>query len=269
MQRVLAVSPHLDDAVYSCGGTLARLAAGGATVTIATVFTRTATGGAGAGGLDVMAVRRAEDRTATARLGADRAVHLDFPDAPYRGYGGPGALFRPRLRDDRIVADVADGLLELVGDLRPDLLLVPQGVGGHVDHLLVVDAVLRALADLGGEGRPQPGAVAWWTDTPAAIPVGLRAAAGGPPRTAGAPDGADAAPWVAAGFPEVAVPLDGALARKLAAAAAYATRLGPAFGGERAMRAVLGAFAAAEGQRFGLDVPAEVLRAPSGAPLPR
>jgi hypothetical protein len=67
----------------------------------------------------------------------------------------------------------------------------------------------------------------------------------------------------------VAVPLDGALARKLAAAAAYATRLGPAFGGERAMRAVLGAFAAVEGERFGLDVPAEVLRAPSGAPLPR
>ncbi len=97
--------------------------------------------------------------------------------------------------------------------------------------------MLRALADLGGEGRPQPGAVAWWTDTPAAITPGLRQVAGGPP---GAPVDPDPSPWVAAGFPEVAVPLDGALARKLAAAAAYATRLDPTFGGEHGMRAVLG-----------------------------
>ena len=47
--RVVAVSPHLDDAVFSAGGTLARLAAAGHEVTVVTVFTgsvaRTTTAG--------------------------------------------------------------------------------------------------------------------------------------------------------------------------------------------------------------------------------
>ncbi len=266
MERVLAVSPHLDDAVFSCGGTLARLAAGGAAVTMATVFTRTAPGRAGAGGIDVMAVRRAEDRTAAARLGADRAVHLDFPDAPHRGYGGPGALLRPRLRADRIVADVADDLLELIAGLRPDLLLVPQGVGGHSTTCWSSTRCCGrwpTWAARAGRSRARwPGGP---TPPPPSRPACARSRAGRPVP----PSTRTRRPGSPRGFPEVAVPLDGALARKLAAAAAYATRLDPTFGGEHGMRAVLGAFAAAEGARFRLDGPAEVLRAPSGAPLPR
>ena len=34
----LALSPHLDDAVFSCGGTLARLAGAGWRVVVATLF---------------------------------------------------------------------------------------------------------------------------------------------------------------------------------------------------------------------------------------
>ena len=39
MPTALALSPHLDDAAFSAGGTLVRLAAGGWQVVMATVFT--------------------------------------------------------------------------------------------------------------------------------------------------------------------------------------------------------------------------------------
>jgi len=88
------LAPHLDDAVFSCGGLMARQAANDEGVTVVTVcagdtpvgeLTAFAVelhrrwGGAGS----PIAARRAEDRMACGRLGAS-AVHLEVPDAVYR-----------------------------------------------------------------------------------------------------------------------------------------------------------------------------------------
>ena len=157
--KVVAVSPHLDDAAFSVGGTLAALVDAGHDVTVVTCFTRSVLDPTGfalacqtdkgiAAGVDYMALRRDEDSQAMRVLGVAYA-RLALPEAPHRGYDSPAALFAG-VRDD----DPLD-LLPHLRDLDADVLLAPQGLGAHVDHLQVV----RAVAAL---GRP----TAWWRDAP-------------------------------------------------------------------------------------------------------
>ena len=95
-RTALLVSPHLDDAAFSCGGLAAMLARAGWRVVIATLFTRSVHPATGfalacqrdkglADEVDYMALRRAEDVSAVACLGAE-AWHGDLPEAPHRGY---------------------------------------------------------------------------------------------------------------------------------------------------------------------------------------
>ena len=225
-RAVLALSPHLDDAAFSCGGTLALLAQAGWEVTICTAFTRSVSDPIGfalacqldkglPAEVDYMALRRAEDAAACARLGA-RPLWLDFVEAPHRGYDSAPALFAPPRAEDGIAAPLAHALACLL-DPTPDLLLAPQAVGGHVDHVLLV----RALRAVLPPGLP----VLWWTD----FPYSAR------------PHSHPARPFAAemAALPERAVAGDAAA--RLAACRAYATQLGFQFGGPEGLARALDA----------------------------
>lgn len=214
--RVLAVSPHLDDAAFSVGGALALLSDAGHEVTVVTCFTASVDGPTGFAlacqtdkGLppevDYLALRRAEDLAAQSVLGAT-AVHLPLPEAPHRGYDSAPALFAGVRPDDLVWHDVAEAL----APYDADLWLAPQALGSHVDHLQVV----RAVASL---GRP----TAWWQD----VPYVLRQ-----PTAAPASD----LPGALVGC---ALRSDGD--RRGDACAAYATQLGFQFGGEGPMREAL------------------------------
>ena len=248
---VLAVSPHLDDAVFSAGGALATAAAAGHTVVVATVFTRSVpdpTGFAlacqtdkGLGPeVDYMALRRDEDADACGRIGAE-AIRLGLPEAPHRGYDSAAALFDGVRADDAETwRAVCDRLAPVVAAHEPDLILSCQGLGGHVDHAHVVRAVQEV-------GREAPDIVSWWRD----VPYALRDAAAEPHAAL-------------AGLQRVGLPLAvEALTVKLDACTAYGSQLGYQFGRDddrepaEAMRERLAAFADAEGARFGFQRPAE------------
>ena len=87
--RLAVLSPHLDDAAFSLGATIAKSARAGARVTIATVFAGDPASRKPAGDWDRRAgfrsasdaarARREEDRRACSILGAD-PVWLDFED---------------------------------------------------------------------------------------------------------------------------------------------------------------------------------------------
>ena len=167
MTRILLVSPHLDDAVFSMGGIAATLAATGAQVTMATAFTRSvhpATGFALAcqldkglsADIDYMALRRNEDAAAARVLGVD-PVWLDLPEAPHRGYDNAAALFSGPREDDAVADALADAVAPLVAEA--DWVFAPQGLGGHVDHGRVIAALLAV----------GPRRIAWWEDTPYVI----------------------------------------------------------------------------------------------------
>ncbi len=210
------MSPHLDDAAFSVGGTLATLAAAGHEVTVVTCFTASVPDPAGFAlacqldkGLpadaDYMALRRAEDAAAMAVLGVT-PVHLELPEAPHRGYDSAPDLFAGVHDGDDVHLDVAAAL----DPLAADIWLAPQALGGHVDHL----QVLRAVAAL---DRP----VLWWRDSPYVL------------RDPAAVPGPD----LPAGLAEVRLPQD--LDRRADACACYATQLGFQFGGPERMRTAL------------------------------
>lgn len=149
------LSPHLDDAVLSCGGRLGKQTALGQRALVVTVCA----GDTPAGPLSDFAqelhdrwelprsavdARRVEDRAAVGLLGAD-ALHLPLPDCIYRR-GEPGgealyesveAIFGPlHPLEWSLSLEVAAWLAEY-GPLRPDTLVyVPLGIGSHVDHQL-------------------------------------------------------------------------------------------------------------------------------------
>ena len=214
--RITAISPHLDDAAFSAGGTLAALAAAGHEVSVVTCFTRSVPDPQGFAlacqtdkGLgpevDYMALRRAEDSRALAVLGV-RPVHLDLPEAPHRGYGTAADLFAGVHPDDHVDRDL-DPLLR---DLPGDLWLAPQGIGAHADHL----QVLRVVARLDGP-------VLWWRDSPYVL------------RFPDARPGADLPAGLAP------VELDQDRSRRADACACYASQLGLQFGGVPRMREAL------------------------------
>lgn len=162
------LSPHLDDAVLSCGGQLHDLVRAGQRLLVVTAMagdaplelsplaedlhrTWTPHFDSGAVGThEVMAARRREDVAACRKLGVD-FLHLALPDALYRRHPSTGAplyptlasLFgRPRPEDDAL----ADELAERLASLPPaERVVAPLGAGRHVDHLLVRRAAERAF----------------------------------------------------------------------------------------------------------------------------
>jgi LmbE family N-acetylglucosaminyl deacetylase len=169
---VVAVSPHLDDAVLSCGALLEHLARR-CPVTVVTVFTAASPRPwplpasrqmRAIGEPDAERFyrqRQEEDSAVLADMGVGRA-HLGFPDALFRRVGpGPGRLpGRPRrpayptfrfdaargriaAADARLTDEVAVAIGSVAGDAR--LVLAPLGVGRHVDHL-ITRAAIRDLA---------------------------------------------------------------------------------------------------------------------------
>ncbi len=236
-RTALAISPHLDDAVFSAGGTLARLADRGWRVVAATVFSASVAEPDGfalacqldkglSRDVDYMALRRAEDATACATIGVE-PVFLPFREAPHRGYGSRDALFGPVREDDAVAAAVGRSLSALLVRLRPDLVLAPQAIGGHVDHVVTV----RALGTL-----PAGVPVLWWHDFP-------YVARGSAPATPCADR--------FAGLAGRAVEVD--LARKSRACAAYRSQIGFQFGGEHGLATALGETGGVE--RFLVDAP--------------
>lgn len=164
--RHIFLSPHFDDVVYSCGGTLAVQASLGLRPLVITIF-----GGLPAQDLqlspyaaaihqkmdasnlnahDLVETRRKEDAKALGVIDADY-LWLDYIDAIYRGspayYTTNEELMGGEVHPDDMWIDrqLAQDLLELAGRL-PDLVIyAPLGIGRHVDHQIVTSAVDRLV----------------------------------------------------------------------------------------------------------------------------
>ncbi|QRN93622.1 PIG-L family deacetylase [Archangium violaceum] len=251
MSTALFLSPHLDDVAFSCGGTLARLKARGWTVALVTVFTRSMPHPSGFAlacqtdkGLrpevDYMAMRREEDRDFAELMEVDVLVWTNLPEAPHRGYDSAAALFTPPREDDRIGAVVVERLAPVLAELRPDLVLAPQALGSHVDHVQVV----RLMPSLGAwDSR-----TLWYRDTPYAV------------RQPGArPD-----PALPADLRPLVVDVSAELPRKVTGCTCYRTQVGFQFGGAQAVGLTLTAFHQREAAAHGRTGHAEVFLAGAG-----
>jgi LmbE family N-acetylglucosaminyl deacetylase len=168
--RHIFLSPHFDDAVYSCGGTLGVQVSVGLSPLVITIF-----GGAPEQGTalspfamdihrkmgfsqDVNAAiqtRRQEDAAALEHLGVDY-LWLDYPDAIYRGtpayYTQDSQLMGGEVHsgDRWIDEELAELLVALRKRLPDTVWYAPLGIGRHVDHQIVCSAADR-LTELGAK----------------------------------------------------------------------------------------------------------------------
>jgi LmbE family N-acetylglucosaminyl deacetylase len=175
------LSPHLDDAVFSCGGLIAKQVSAGESVAVFTICA----GDPPEGPLSDLAqalhlawqtegspiaARRKEDLTALQHLGAS-AIHLPLPDAIYRSgmssehhYPTFTQIFGP------LHSEESQLLEELIQNLASQLpadaaIYAPMAIGEHVDHRLTrmaaerLDRPLRYYQDLPyafRDGKPAP-----------------------------------------------------------------------------------------------------------------
>lgn len=157
---LLVLSPHLDDAVLSIGGSLHQWVQEGLRVLVATQFAGDAPPKVSPFALElhglwgfkspteVMPARRREDLAALGFLGVS-ARHGDLQDAVYRrsadgGWSHPDlAALRRSETDDPMFRPLLEQL-----DALPmaDRVLAPLGAGAHIDHQLVHRAAQRLFA---------------------------------------------------------------------------------------------------------------------------
>ncbi|MFN8498493.1 MAG: PIG-L family deacetylase [Anaerolineae bacterium] len=159
----IVVSPHMDDAVLSCGGIMAAKVARGERVRVVNVcagvpdYTRLSAyaerqhtkWGRPA---DPVGMRRAEDQAALAPLGVE-VEYWGWYDAIYREadgrflYTDHATTFGPVNPAERpLVATLAERLDSLREPQQDVVYYAPLGVGGHVDHRLARDAALDLVA---------------------------------------------------------------------------------------------------------------------------
>jgi LmbE family N-acetylglucosaminyl deacetylase len=175
---LVVLSPHLDDAVLSCGALIAH-AVTRTSVTVATLFTeagppphtwsaRRYLHQVGAADAETLyRQRRAEDRAALEPLGVGW-VHAGLTEAQFRLRAGPGSrrwwtrllpelahcypVYRRHVISGRIAPSdagtlaEASGFIQRTAGLGRPLVLAPLGVGGHVDHVLTRTAAKRSGA---------------------------------------------------------------------------------------------------------------------------
>ena len=153
MSRIVILSPHADDAIWSLGGAIPGLQSYGG-VTVVTVFNAVPTDDA----LEVLAklpaerwrylptsaIRQREDSKATFSVGSD-VTCLPFVDAAIRlGKEGFRYLEISDLfgtihpEDTGLVPLVQKGLQDIL--TGSDMIFAPLGLGGHVDHKIVREA---------------------------------------------------------------------------------------------------------------------------------
>ena len=152
--RWVYLSPHLDDAVLSCGGIIFEQRKAGISVEIWNWMSGIPPGNAPLSDLarsvhsewglvsakEVLSLRLAEDRLAALRVDASPR-YFDFLDCIYRRDENGTALydediFTPPHPADRVLVDKIAALIK--ENLRPnDILISPLTIGNHPDHVII------------------------------------------------------------------------------------------------------------------------------------
>jgi LmbE family N-acetylglucosaminyl deacetylase len=164
-ERVVILSPHLDDAALSCGALLHALRERVSTLVVS-ISCSTSRRPASDGSRKIerrhgqvsARTRRAEDIAAMHSVNA-YFVHLSFADGIYRRSPLTGKLIYrnarerwvlPRVDDMAHIEELYLVLRRLCLDLGRILLLSPMGVGHHVDHQIAAQVALRLAATAAG-----------------------------------------------------------------------------------------------------------------------
>ena len=145
-RKTIIISPHLDDAAFSLGAAL--LDRRFMNPTIVSVFTRSRYRIDGCGDVEqVTSERQTEDIVACRALSIG-CRYLGFEDASLRApYADEAEYMRPNLNvsSDPVWDNVCIALRTLLTQHNWHRVVLPLGVGNHIDHRIVRDAALYGL----------------------------------------------------------------------------------------------------------------------------
>lgn len=133
----LYISPHFDDAIFSCSGGIIKAIQDGCKVVIVTVFP-----------LGNDRSRFIENSNVLSLLGI-KQVNLGFSDAPFRHefYNSfKRLIFGRHPQDDTaLLKKIAHSLEGIISDMQPIEIYAPLGVGTHIDHRLCFEVAKNRL----------------------------------------------------------------------------------------------------------------------------
>lgn len=134
--KICIVSPHLDDALLSCGILMQRAKALSNDILVLNIFT------AGTNAAN----RRVEEQNAIGKAGA-QPFFLDELDAPDRNpiYWSDAKLFFGALEEvpEAYISKVEDRLNAFFAEHQIDVAYFPLGAGGHIDHRITFKVGMR------------------------------------------------------------------------------------------------------------------------------
>ena len=183
MKRIIFLSPHLDDAVLSCGAYISMLVKESIDVHVYTVFSAIPNSDSLSqlakaihleGGLerDAMLKRREEDKVAMQFLGVN-FTYVDLLDCIYRTdragqtkYQTKQDIFavNPNLEVDADTLDLLGTYLcRVLKEVQPSQVYVPLAIGNHIDHILVRKALERSIAKSVSDHPPE---IIYYEDVP-------------------------------------------------------------------------------------------------------
>jgi N-acetyl-1-D-myo-inositol-2-amino-2-deoxy-alpha-D-glucopyranoside deacetylase len=153
--KMLVVVAHPDDETFGCGSVLAH-AAGRGVETVVACATRGELGeiapGTGIEPAGLGEAREAELRAAASELGVARVVMLGWRDSGVDGDPAPGSLAATP------VDEVAAAVQRVLEAERPAVVVTPDGLDGHRDHVAIRNATLQAVRN----AADPPGRVYLW-----------------------------------------------------------------------------------------------------------
>ena len=126
-QRILVLSPHPDDDVIGCGGTLHHCHLKGADIT-SVYLTDGRAGSRTYAKSELIAIRQAEARQAADIVGIDRLIFLDHRDTEL-------ALTPETLKE----------LIQVLEETRPEAVFLPFFLDDHADHMAANRIFLAAV----------------------------------------------------------------------------------------------------------------------------
>ncbi len=135
--RAVVLSPHLDDAVFSCAAAIRQLRQEGPVLVI-NIFTKYLATSTLKHGVPLVDSRNDEERVAAAYLGYE-SIKLDELDAAFRRphYAQISNIFRAVHEEDmHWLPELRERIEAVLRTITFDTLLVPLGIGWHVDHVL-------------------------------------------------------------------------------------------------------------------------------------
>lgn len=133
-KKILVFSPHFDDDVIGCGGTLHKHILSGDEVTVI-YFTDGREGDPEFSDKKMLeAIRKEEARRATGILGINNLIFLDEPETQLKA-------------NKKLLRTLA----EIFDKLRPDIVYLPSFIDNHIDHLELNRIFFRLVKQLNME----------------------------------------------------------------------------------------------------------------------